>query len=309
MKAQYLLTDLPQYVHVTDRSQFANSIVKEGAVLVFSEDGKTLTGKLPDSTFTSFCSGGGAVSEYYRCASVTPGTAVPEGATFTMALKLIAFNSILTYSWTMDDTSKTGTERTWSGIVDGDSSQTSVLKINDTGFWQITDGLGETTAQVISNNPWEITNWDNPDGGAVSCTYSNISAAVSSTDTWSGYKAVFDSETATWDFESTLTEGLTYTVVTPKTGQIYSADVLVHVASLRTSGILNDDTVSFLLCPAMSSSAIVDIAAAGNNVSVTNVDDVYVGNNKMVFGDNKYLIIPANTLPTDIFVSGSPFLI
>ena len=33
---EYLLTDLPQYVHTTPRSDFANSIVEKGAVLVFS---------------------------------------------------------------------------------------------------------------------------------------------------------------------------------------------------------------------------------------------------------------------------------
>ena len=83
-----------------------------------------------------------------------------------MTYKLKAFNATFTYNWTMDDTSKTGTERTWSGTVEGESG-TSVLKINDAGFWQITDSLGETTAKTISNNPWEITDWHNADGGDV----------------------------------------------------------------------------------------------------------------------------------------------
>lgn len=103
---------------------------------------------------------------YYKCASVTPGTAAPEGATFTMTYTLKAFDATFTYNWTMDDTSKTGTERTWSGTVEGESG-TSVLKINSTGFWQITDSLGETTAKASSNNPWEITDWHNADGGDV----------------------------------------------------------------------------------------------------------------------------------------------
>lgn len=104
---------------------------------------------------------------YYKCASVTPGTAAPEGATFTMTYTLKAFNATFTYNWAMDDTSKTGTERTWSGIVEGEPSNTSVLKVNSAGFWQITDSLGETTAKAISNNPWEITDWHNADGGDV----------------------------------------------------------------------------------------------------------------------------------------------
>lgn len=50
----------------------------------------------------------------------------------------------------------------------------------------------------------------------------------------SGYKAVFDSGTGTWSFESDATEGLTYTSVTPIVGGIYSADALVIVSLLYT---------------------------------------------------------------------------
>lgn len=183
---------------------------------------------------------GGTSAEYYKCASVTPGTDVPEGATFTMSYTLKAFDGTFTYNWTMDDTSKIGTERTWSGTVNSEPNNTSVLKINSAGFWQITDGLGETTAQAISNNPWEIADWHNADGGDVSCTYSNISEAVSGTDTWSGYKAVFDSTAGTWSFESEVTDGLAYTNVTPIVGSIYSADALVKVEYLYTSASFFD---------------------------------------------------------------------
>ena len=40
--SEYLLTDLPRYVKTAPRENFANSVVKEGAVLLFSEDGETL---------------------------------------------------------------------------------------------------------------------------------------------------------------------------------------------------------------------------------------------------------------------------
>ena len=191
---------------------------------------------MPIGVGGNFMPGGtsGSSAEYYKCASVTPGTSAPEGATFTMAYTLKAFKVTFTYRWTMDDTSKTGTERTWSGTVDGESGVTSVLKINDAGFWQITDSLGETTAKAISNNPWEVADWHNADGGDVSCTYSDISEAVSGQNTWSGYKAVFDSGAGTWSFESDVTEGLAYTSVTPIVGGIYSADALVIVSLLYT---------------------------------------------------------------------------
>lgn len=60
----------------------------------------------------------------------------------------------------------------------------------------------------------------------------DVSQAVAGEQTWSGYKAVFDSGTGTWSFESDVTEGLTYTSVTPVVGGIYSADALVNVAFL-----------------------------------------------------------------------------
>jgi autotransporter passenger strand-loop-strand repeat protein len=49
--AEYIFTNLPQYVKVNSRTEFSSSVVSSGAVLLFSEDGLTLTGKLPDGTF------------------------------------------------------------------------------------------------------------------------------------------------------------------------------------------------------------------------------------------------------------------
>lgn len=50
--SEYLLTDLPRYVKTTPRENFSNSVVKEGAVLLFSEDGETLVAKHPNGTFS-----------------------------------------------------------------------------------------------------------------------------------------------------------------------------------------------------------------------------------------------------------------
>ena len=171
---------------------------------------------------------GGTSAEYYKCASVSAEAATPEGATFTMQLTLLSIT--FTYHWVMDDTSKTGTERTWTGTVEGDSG-THTLHFNGT-YWQVVDGLGNTTATETADDPWDITNWHNADGGDVSCTFSDISSASTGSKTWSGYKAVFDSGAGTWSFESGVTSGLTYTSVTPIVGGIYSADALVNVAFL-----------------------------------------------------------------------------
>lgn len=55
--SEYLFTNLPRYVKTTPREIFANSVVREGAVLLFSEDGENLVAKLPDGTFTEIGSG------------------------------------------------------------------------------------------------------------------------------------------------------------------------------------------------------------------------------------------------------------
>lgn len=48
---EYIFTNLPQYVRITPRSDFSSSVVSSGAVLLFTEDGLTLTAKQPDGTF------------------------------------------------------------------------------------------------------------------------------------------------------------------------------------------------------------------------------------------------------------------
>lgn len=63
--------------------------------------------------------------------------------------------------------------------------------------------------------------------GGTSAEYYKCASVDTSANTWSGYKAVFDSGTGTWSFESDVTEGLTYTSVTPVVGSTYSSDGLV----------------------------------------------------------------------------------
>ena len=64
------------------------------------------------------------------------------------------------------------------------------------------------------------------------CTYYKCASVDTEAKTWSGYKAVFDSGTGTWSFESDVTEGLAYTSGTPTVGGIYRADALARIQSL-----------------------------------------------------------------------------
>lgn len=144
--------------------------------------------------------------------------------------------------------------------------------------------------------------------GGTSAEYYKCASVDTEAKTWSGYKAVFDSGTGTWSFESDATEGLTYTGLTPAVNKIYTADTTIQLAYIKLAGILNDETVKFLLYP-KSSGTLEDISAGGNGVTVANTGGVAIENGRIVFGEGKALTIPANTLPNDIFVSGSPFII
>lgn len=56
---EYIFTNLPRYITITPRSAFANSVVQANHVLLFSEDGETLTAKHPDGSYTVYGSGYG----------------------------------------------------------------------------------------------------------------------------------------------------------------------------------------------------------------------------------------------------------
>ena len=60
---EYIFTNLPRYIRVTSRSEFSSSVVQSGSVLLFSEDGTTLTAKHPDGSYTVYGSGGTDVSD------------------------------------------------------------------------------------------------------------------------------------------------------------------------------------------------------------------------------------------------------
>ena len=266
--SEYLLSDLPRYVKTAPRGNFANSVVKEGAVLLFSEDGETLVAKHPDGTFSEIGSGssgggnlevgvlvddggtlkiqplafngtaasehgmqeaytpkifnttqnepayqagsGGISAEYYKCASVAePGTLsvnIPNNA---------ELSGVYTYN------SSNGRYVNTNGA----------FFLHDGNYWVLvgTNGYYYCQSDEIASGttPVDATGWKLSSG-----SMDAIDMTVTIPSTWSGYKAVFDSTAGTWSFESDVTEGLTYTSVTPIVGSIYSADALARIQSL-----------------------------------------------------------------------------
>ena len=79
---EYIFTNLPQYVKLNSRSEFSSSVVSSGAVLLFTEDGCTLTGKLPDGTFITI---GGSSGTDVSDTTATAGTVLGGYAFYNSA--------------------------------------------------------------------------------------------------------------------------------------------------------------------------------------------------------------------------------
>ena len=182
-------------------------------------------------------SGGGTSAEYYKCTAVSSGASQPEGYTLSM-LTTLDDPSYKQFDFTMEDPSKTGLERRWF-TSDGIYRLSIGTSYNGSPVCSIDFiDVGESVINLFQSpvgyeNPWDATTWTDVMSGSSEFNVSwTVSPAVLGGNTWSGYKAVFDSSTGTWSFEDTVTEGLTYTSVTPVVGGIYSPDALVTVSML-----------------------------------------------------------------------------
>ena len=216
---------------------------------------------MPIGVGGNFMPGGtsGTSAEYYKCASVSSGASQPKGYNLTMSfIDVIDFDYATeptVIQLTMTDTTKTGLDREW---VSADGAYT-LKKYTSPGEGYISWGLykdnGNTCSHYISSGlldqnkittdaegnsvdqrePWEISQLYSEAGFMDTKTISwVVSEAATGANTWSGYKAVFDSTAGTWSFASNVTNGLAYTSVTPVVGGIYSADALVIVSLLYT---------------------------------------------------------------------------
>lgn len=236
-----------------------SGIVFNGLYLVQKEPSKGDKGLLVNGKYfipvTNESSG--AVASYYKCTAVSSGASQPEGYNLTMSfLDVIDFDYATeptVIQLTMTDSTKTGLDREWVSANGGYTLKKYVSPYDGYISWGLYANNGDIYTHYVSlglldqnkitvndegnsvdqRDPWEITQLYSETGfmdtGTITWT---VSPAVSGESTWSGYKAVFDSTAGIWSFESGITDGLTYTSVTPVVGGIYSADALVTVSML-----------------------------------------------------------------------------
>lgn len=195
---------------------------------------------------------GGTSAEYYKCASVDTGGVITDGKTLTVSGCM--WGSWYNGTYALQDESATGYDRVW---VHSDGRYalkyyTGISYIGNTnggwGFFDLTypNMDPDYLCEYDDANPWEHTIYQNAENGEEDTIHIVPSTTVVPGNTWSGYKAVFDSGAGTWSFESGVTSGLTYTSVTPTVGGIYSADALV-IVSLLYDKICNRCTAYYRL--------------------------------------------------------------
>lgn len=232
---EYLYTNLPRYITVTPRSAFADSVVQSGSVLLFSEDGTTLTAKLPDGSFVSVGGSGGT--------DVSDTTATAEdvlsGKDFHLASGVKATGSIQTVTASLSgnvvtvpagyiasaQTITVGTAKTAQTYTPGTTDQTIASGQYLTGDQTIKGDANLLAANIVSGvTIFGVT-------GTASCGATDFykCASVDTVNhTWTGYKAVFNSTQGYYEFEQTATSGLTYSVVTPVVGNVYADGALIE---------------------------------------------------------------------------------
>lgn len=164
---EYLPTDLPKYMKTTSREAVANSPVEAGHVLLFSEDGTSLTAKKSDGSFESVGGGSNVVAGYIRnnngaltfCeAGKLEGGAVSK-ITVSGAGKAAA-NGIYT-----TNSAVTGIRREWWNESTGYHIAPNVHAVDKSiAWWSIWDSNGyplysSATFNLISGDP-ETSPWD-----------------------------------------------------------------------------------------------------------------------------------------------------
>ena len=281
---EYIFTDLPQYIRVTSRSEFSSSVVHSGSVLLFSEDGATLTAKLPDGSFVTVGGSGGTdVSDttaeaanvqsgyyFYNSAGVkTEGTLTVSGGT------------------DVSDTTATAAD-VLAGAVFHDSTGAVTTGTIPTVSASVTSGAVVVPAGYIPNSQ------SFPVSGGATDFYK--CATVDTVNlTWTGYKAIFDSVTNTYRFSSTITSGLTYTVITPTVGKVYADGALIE-AKLWT-GIPENGLIRY--APMIASAAEDELEnilavggsptfAADSGILCAEMTDSYIGYQSPISGLTAY---------------------
>jgi len=191
-------------------------------------------------------SGGSGGSAFYKCAELVDAVAgAVQGATlsFHAGDNTIGIPPVtVDLSFSMEDATKTGWERTW---ISSDGTLRLQAKSYITGpnvddsarTWFITSASNSETNvwKAVQNgsdgpaDPWSVSDMTYEENlASYTLTWTVSEASAGTPATWNGYKLV--SANGYYVFETTATTGLTYSNIVPEVGKIYPDGALLIVS-------------------------------------------------------------------------------
>lgn len=202
-------------------------------------------------------SGQGITTKFYKCASVS----VP----YTES------HYVVTGSGTNEvNGDYHPSENTYDGYPIYTCGDAAMFYSNDYESWFITLELQNATeqdpfafslfqSQQITGQ-WETTNGTDP-----APTVSLETTEHNSAKTWTGYKAVKDSTTGIYRFETTATSGLTYgNGITPQVGGVYNADATIAATLYQGDSLNIPDLVFYAPLSEAAAYAVTGQAISGS---------------------------------------------
>ena len=232
---EYIFTNLPQYVKVNSRTEFSSSVVSSGAILLFTEDGLTLTAKQPDGTFITIGGSGG-----------TDVSSTTAEAGDVLAGKIFYTSGGVQTSGTIPTVSASLAANVTT-IPSGYIASAQELTVPLASSATVAGGIVTIPAGYVAS-AYTVSA-----GGGGATDFFKCATVTSGGSTWIGYKAVLSG--GVYTFESSVTSGLSFGAgFTPEVGKVYADGALVIVSDLF--GIIPDDMVLYV--PLSSSSATAE---------------------------------------------------
>ena len=135
-----------------------------------------------------------------------------------------------------------------------------------------------------------------PIGISNSINFYKCASVDTNLSTWTGYKAIQNPITYAYSFEETITSGLTYNIITPTTGDVYSNNALIKVllyTEINSNTEFDQHTI-FLLDVDTLTDKTGNFIVSKDNISVSfTTSGGLFGQNNLIFPDKGCLLLEA----------------
>lgn len=164
--------------------------------------------------------------------------------------------------------------------------------INDANIIPIGRVPTYTRAIKIGNRVFPLAVYTNTSGGT---SFYKCASVDTSTKTWTGNKAVLTN--GVYSFEETITEGLSYSSVTPKVGAVYSSDALGEVKLWTGAGNIPAGVPTDGLLAWYPLTVNANDAFGGRSDSIINGNVDFSKGYATGFSTSNYIQLPGGIIP------------